>query len=221
MTPAAGARRPNWLLRGLIIVSLLVHLAILLQVSGLIRVRAWSKIEVSLAQGQPPARALPRPRPRPPETREPQAVNPLEVPRPQPMLVQPREVSALQAAPGGPGEAIADGEAVAALPSGGLAPPSLASTRADVDIYHELVRGRIERHKTYPTLARQRQQEGRVTLRFTIDAKGGLASLKVARSSGVPSLDQAASDAVRQAAPFPPPPGGALGMELAIAFELN
>ncbi|HEY0124465.1 MAG TPA: TonB family protein [Rhizobium sp.] len=45
-----------------------------------------------------------------------------------------------------------------------------------------------------------------VRVRLTIAASGELASLSVARSSGIPELDGAVTDGVRRAAPFPPLP---------------
>ncbi|WFU07938.1 TonB family protein [Rhizobium sp. CB3090] len=45
-----------------------------------------------------------------------------------------------------------------------------------------------------------------VRIRLTIGAGGELSSLSVARSSGIPELDDAVTDGVRRAAPFPPLP---------------
>ncbi|MBB4566188.1 TonB family protein [Rhizobium leucaenae] len=47
-----------------------------------------------------------------------------------------------------------------------------------------------------------------VRVRLTIGAGGELNSLSVARSSGIPELDDAVTDGVRRAAPFPPLPPG-------------
>lgn len=45
-------------------------------------------------------------------------------------------------------------------------------------------------------------------LRFSVAADGQLLSVNVHQASGLPELDTSATDAVRKAAPFPPPPGG-------------
>ncbi|MDL2403904.1 energy transducer TonB [Rhizobium mayense] len=45
-----------------------------------------------------------------------------------------------------------------------------------------------------------------VRVRLTIGAGGELSSLSIARSSGIPELDEAVTDGVRRAAPFPPLP---------------
>jgi TonB family protein len=55
----------------------------------------------------------------------------------------------------------------------------------------------------YPHDARRNGWEGKVVLRMTIGADGGLRDLIVQDSSGYEPLDQAAKEAVRQACPLP------------------
>ena len=50
---------------------------------------------------------------------------------------------------------------------------------------------------------------GTATVAFTVAANGTLASLGLARASGVARIDREAIDLIRRAAPFPPPPPGA------------
>jgi protein TonB len=50
---------------------------------------------------------------------------------------------------------------------------------------------------------------GRTVVGFSISEGGGLAAVRVIRSSGSPDLDQVALDHIRRAAPFPKPPAGA------------
>ncbi|WP_299656301.1 TonB family protein [uncultured Jannaschia sp.] len=50
---------------------------------------------------------------------------------------------------------------------------------------------------------------GTATIAFTVAANGTLASLGLARASGVARIDREAVDLIRRAAPFPPPPPGA------------
>ncbi|MFN3575430.1 MAG: TonB family protein [Tabrizicola sp.] len=57
---------------------------------------------------------------------------------------------------------------------------------------------------------------GTVVVGFSISDSGGLASVRVLRSSGSAELDQVAADHIRRAAPFPPPPPGA---ERRFSFE--
>jgi protein TonB len=65
------------------------------------------------------------------------------------------------------------------------------------------IRARLERAKHYPQLAMRQGLEGRVELRFAIDATGAPRDVAIAVSSGVPILDQEAFATVRRAAPFP------------------
>ena len=51
---------------------------------------------------------------------------------------------------------------------------------------------------------------GKAVVSFTLSSGGGLAGVTLARSSGSSALDRAAVRLVQRAAPFPPPPAGAL-----------
>lgn len=224
MGEAMGRVGVNRLLMWLIVLSAAAHLALLLWVSGVVRVRSYSQIAVGLMNQAPPARALPRPRVRPPEPRAAQTVDPLRVPRePLPVPV-PRQLEAPAAALGEVATETAAAAPAAALPAGDLGPPALALSRVELEAYQEMVRQRIARHKRYPPGARRRQQQGRATVEFEIGPRGGLIAARVIGSAGHESLDLAARQAVERAAPFPPPPaslgGGALKMEVVIAFEL-
>lgn len=70
--------------------------------------------------------------------------------------------------------------------------------------YPGLVLRKIERTRKPATSAR-----GSVVVAFRVAPSGALASAQVARSTGDPSLERAALDHIRRAAPFPPPPAGA------------
>lgn len=67
--------------------------------------------------------------------------------------------------------------------------------------------------KVYAKIRRTRQRaaggRGTVRVRFSIGGSGGLAGVSVAASSGSASVDRAAVDHIRRAAPFPAPPPGA------------
>lgn len=65
---------------------------------------------------------------------------------------------------------------------------------------------RLERFRRYPHAARARRIEGIVQMRVSVARDGRLLSLSVERSSGQPSLDQAALDTFRRAEPLPPVP---------------
>lgn len=91
--------------------------------------------------------------------------------------------------------------------------------------YLEMVRLKIERHKSYPDTAKVRQIEGSVTIRFIITPEGGVRAVELVKPSRHLFLDTAALNAVKDAAPFPKPPKhlfkGEIPLELTIVFELT
>lgn len=70
--------------------------------------------------------------------------------------------------------------------------------------YPGLVLRKIERTRKPAHAAR-----GTVVVAFRVAPSGALASARVTRSTGDPSLERVALDHIRRAAPFPPPPAGA------------
>jgi protein TonB len=73
---------------------------------------------------------------------------------------------------------------------------------AAVTNYPGKVRSKLSR------AVRRGRDSGEVHVTFVVGRSGGVSSVRVSRSSGKPALDQAAIDAVRRAAPFPPIPDG-------------
>lgn len=67
----------------------------------------------------------------------------------------------------------------------------------------------LERRKRYPPNARRRGERGIVYIRFSIDERGNVGSVALARSSGYPALDNEVLSLVRRASPVPAPPPGA------------
>jgi protein TonB len=76
---------------------------------------------------------------------------------------------------------------------------------AAVSNYPGKVRSKLAR------VARSVRAKGRgeVVVAFAVGSNGGVRSARVARSSGVSSVDQAALQAIRKASPFPPIPANA------------
>ena len=76
---------------------------------------------------------------------------------------------------------------------------------AAVSNYPGKVRSKLAR------IARSVRAKGRgeVVVAFAVGSNGGVRSARVARSSGVASVDQAALQAIRKASPFPPIPENA------------
>ena len=75
------------------------------------------------------------------------------------------------------------------------------------DLFLSKIRSRIEHQKYYPRMAKRLSHEGVVNLKLVIAANGSIAELKLLTSSGYSSLDNAALEAVKKAAPFPDPQG--------------
>ncbi|GAB6097339.1 hypothetical protein JCM14469_35930 [Desulfatiferula olefinivorans] len=214
-------RQPNRLFQLMIGLSVLVHLGLLVYIAGIYRSESLTVIEMSVADMPGPSgRVIPRPRRRP----EPPRITEPSLPSPRvPQTVLPMEAPDLSSS-------LMESLAVPANPVDGLAGlPDLSSadsrglfSRKD---YFEMVRMRIERAKHYPESARSRMVEGRVTVRFTITPDGQATDLSIVRHSGRRDLDQAAMDAVMNAAPFSRLPRslftGPQQLELTLCFELT
>lgn len=223
--------KPNWLLYFLVVISIVIHAGIFLQVSGRFNFKKISTIEIGVRKHvKPQTRQIPRPRMRQaaaaPHTRNqsyalPDIADPVIEPMPEADQNRTPDKSTL--------ESVAISEDIPeevdmevvefSLPkveeSGGF------GSRMD---YLDMVRLKIERYKQYPPFSRQRNIEGMVTVAFLIGPDGFISGLKVVKSSGFPSLDEAAILAVNNAAPFSAPPEKyfkqAVRVKVPIAFEL-
>jgi protein TonB len=71
------------------------------------------------------------------------------------------------------------------------------------------IRDKILRNVSYPDTARRMGWQGKVLLSFIITADGSVRAFKIIQSSGFTILDKSAMETVRDAAPFPRPPGEA------------
>ena len=224
--------KPNWLLRGLVGVSLAVHVVIFLHVSGLYNSKALTYIELTMRDiSNPVEREIPRPRFRPktPEVEEVKKldISPRRVPRMKPMKLDPPEKNlpdTLVEGIGAPEVPETEGVDVANWAPGSLVDDA-AGDFLTAQNYLEMVRLKIESHKKYPQQARLRNIEGRVTLRFVITTDGGVRDVEIVKRSRNTDLDAAAVAAVRASAPFSNPPrrffDGDLPLELTIVFELT
>ncbi|MDY7033088.1 MAG: energy transducer TonB [Thermodesulfobacteriota bacterium] len=223
--------RTNWLLRGLIGISVGIHLVIFVHVSGLYRSHLLTRIELTLQDtSEQSRRNIPRPRRR---TEVPELSNEIKKhtvkthPKPDlsPMRKEPtanllpdaiEEPGNRPVIPEVSGTAVSDWQPVHFTPSYDYKAP---------EDYLEMIRLRIERFKKYPHSAKARHVEGAATLRFAITREGKLKGVTLVESSRHKILDRAALGAVCEAAPFPPPPnsysGGDLTLEITIVFELT
>jgi periplasmic protein TonB len=226
-------RRSNRLFKGILILSAGIHTVLFLHIGGIYRSQALSVIELTIQDVPKPAeRNIPRPLPR--VTQHPEPVNLSRTVHPVAPIpsVKPIEIESLESplsdrimersksvsAPQAPRAVIPGVDFIAAGSS------SFSGYNTS-DAYLEMVRSRIETRKRYPQQARASFKEGRVLVRFTVAADGGIRSLGVGKSSKTKVLDEAALQAVRSAAPFPAPPRrlfkGEIPLELTIVFELR
>ena len=219
-------KKPNRLLRGLVVVSFAIHFLILMHVSGIYRSNALSYIELTMQNvSKPSARSIPRPRHRPKEIK-PEDVKRLKVtrrsPNFKPIKVEPVEKNLPDSLMEGIG--MPDIPDTPGLNVANWNPGELTDYGDSEATYLEMVRLKIERHKKYPETARARQIEGFVTVRFVITPQGDVLNIEIIKSSRQKSLDKAALKAIHAAAPFPRPPRhlfkGKIPLELTIAFEL-
>src|SRR5690606_27338589 len=105
----------------------------------------------------------------------------------------------------GPAEPMQERIATTGRPFGDVATGD--SGEADVIArYSAYVRESIESNRFYPRRARQRRQEGDVTVRFTVAADGVIADIEIVRRSSYHDLDTAAREAVLRAGRLEPLP---------------
>lgn len=232
-------RNPNWLLRGLVLLSIGVHALALAHMAGWVENEPVSYIELEMRTAEKPSgRSIPVPphrqKAKPQMTA--QAYQPLcavpvvkpETPHPatqsneaRPFLVEP--IAAPQT-PHFSTSAPIDWQPVGktgVAETASLAPSSTYGSSAD---YLGMVRMMIENHKLYPHAARKRQIQGRAVVRFVISADGSVTNVALVETSRHGILDKAALAAVKDAGPFPKPPmhlfNGPIPLEICIVFEL-
>ncbi len=88
--------------------------------------------------------------------------------------------------------------------------------------YAGLVSAHLRRHQQYPADARSRGDQGTASVTFTLDAGGRVTAARLARSSGVSSIDSEVTAMVRRASPFPAPPAGrSVSFTVPVNFRLN
>jgi periplasmic protein TonB len=161
---------------------------------------------------------LPKQTTLPPERPEPRQVQQtLERERPRTTVRERR--------PQRPQRAVAQGErnrsqttTAAAAAAGGV-----GRGRSDANTnYRGLVAAHLARHKRFPDAARSRGSQGSAVVTFALDGGGRVTSVRVARGSGVTSLDQEAAAMVRRASPFPAPPSRrGMSFTVPVSFRLN
>lgn len=217
-------KQPNRLLQSMIAISLVVHLLIFLHISGVYRSKVLTCIELSLHDiSKPLTRSIPRPRVR---------HNVSKIHDVQKLRVQKHHIPHMKIEPvqNSMTNTLMENISAPDVPdSSGLNlsdwNPGGAGEFVTTNDYFGMVRLKIESCKKYPESAKLRHMEGRVKVRFVIIADGNISSLKVVKHAGHASLNTAALNAVKKAAPFPRPPSGLfkgpLHIEITILFELT
>jgi periplasmic protein TonB len=215
-----NAHKPNWLLRGLVLLSIGIHTILVLHLSGVYHSRAMSVIEFSLRDERVSAqRNIPRPRfrprnlPKPVAEMKPAAENRLPPPM-KPLKMDAYKADVPDIAGASLGQQLNASDFQHAIPGNNIEawqPIAAVGISGDgydsPDSYLEMIRFRIEKNKLYPATARNQGLKGRVILSLVISLQGEVHSLNIKKSSGYDLLDNAALSAVRHAVPFPLPPG--------------
>ena len=215
-------KQPNWVLRGMILISLGIHVIIFMHIAGIYRSSALSVIELTVRDEKPDMRSIPRPRMRH-KTPEVNDVNKIDFRKqrvPQ-MKIDPIETDS----PDTITEQIAMPDTSGLSADAAEWSPMGAANYLTKGDYFDMLRLKIESNKKYPQSAQKRQIEGRVIVGFTLNPAGQVTSAEIVQSSRHSALDQAALNAVKTASPFPRPPAnlfdGPLQMKITIVFELT
>lgn len=96
------------------------------------------------------------------------------------------------------------------------APVAAAPAHREQSAYTALLWQRIEMHRPAGI-----ELAGSALVEFRLDHTGHLVSADIARSSGIVLLDRLALRAVKDAAPFPPPPADLAEADLAFSVPVN
>ncbi|MDR1487304.1 MAG: TonB family protein [Deltaproteobacteria bacterium] len=103
-------------------------------------------------------------------------------------------------------ETLIPNESTSSSPAAGDNTINLEQTAPKFKSYNTTVRSAVARHWILPPEARSNFQPGRFTAVMTLDRSGEVMLIMVEESSGSPSLDFAAMEALRGAAPYQPFP---------------
>jgi periplasmic protein TonB len=187
---------------------------------------------------KPPPPPLPEPDPIPPRLAMPKPASPVIPPRPAQSTALASSSSRLgtssgsslgQGAGSGPGTGTGSGTGVGSgrgYGTGiGTGTGSGAGSGSALQGYLHQVRSLLERNKIYPPLARSRNEQGTVVVRFTISSDGSIGGVSLSRPSGYSALDQAAQETVSRVGRFPPIPTDvqkpSLRIEVPLSFRLQ
>jgi protein TonB len=214
------------LIKVVLLISVAAHVVVLLVVSVDFQTeprkeRILTLTDVEKIEPPPPQEIEPLPEPEPVALREPE---PMVEPKPETVIepqqeVEPKPEPATEEVQE-PLDTVVEKPAIdkGTLPrsssgrspmnteSAGNARPAIKAYDPDMKrLYIQKVGGRIEQMKSYPLVARKREQEGTVMVRFSLNRSGMITDgPEVTEPSRFSALNEAAVKAVADGAPYPP-----------------
>jgi protein TonB len=100
---------------------------------------------------------------------------------------------------------------------GGNNKAQLKNTNSYINALTSIIRNNIY----YPLPAERTDTEGDVLLGIYVQEDGSITGIRVVKSSGYGILDRAAVKIAHSSSPLPPPPYGALAVEVSLVFSLQ
>lgn len=105
-------------------------------------------------------------------------------------------------------------------------PAGATDTESIMLRYEQKISAWLQRHKTYPSIARQLGQHGTPIVRIRIDRQGNVKFSSIDQSTGYQMIDRAALDMVKRANPLPAAPAGYPGgklleFKIPVTFKLH
>lgn len=229
MYPFPGdQKRTNWLLNGLIMVSLGVHVLIFMHMAEICRTDTLTYIEIGIKNiSKPVGRLIPRPKARQRPIYKTPRMNTINISK---QNIPPVKINQVKThLP----DTLMESIKVPDLP---FVPdqsninisdfnPDNVSDFLTKNEYFDMLRLKIESNKKYPDTARLRYIEGRVRIFFIIAKDGRISDLKIVKPARHNNLNKAALKAVKDSAPFSLPPSNlfkeSLKIEITIIFEIT
>jgi protein TonB len=175
-------------------------------------------VELTTLPNEPDAAPLDVPQPEviPPSV-EPEVVKPADEPPPPPtktevILPQPTKPKPLPRPKAPP--------ARAAAPAARIGITSVDARAAEAS-WRDLLVAHLQWNKRYPNGAQARREQGMVVLSFSMDRNGHVLARHIARSSGVPELDEEVLAMIQRAQPLPafPPSMAQSRMDLTVPIR--
>ena len=117
---------------------------------------------------------------------------------------------------GGPGDRVGQG-----IGNEGAGKGAIGGGAGPGDDYLDRLRRWLNKFKHYPKDAEDKKQEGKLVVSFTILRDGTVRDAQIEHGSGVPALDEAALQMLRDASPVPPLPETYRPDQAAIALPVD